>query len=343
MKTIRVRIFAACSALFLPLAAHAQVTGQDILEGLAVPESEVRSLESGGILAYSDKKYENTDRELAADAIVLVDADLDAVHAALEGATTLIPAKVILDDGDINSEADFADVGYGADDYEEVVRLFKAEPGKEFNFNNAEFALINERLRPLRRATRSEQIDAASGVMREILIGRYRAYREEGLDGVGVYQRSRRKAVNVGNELRLTTETFEPFADEFPGFYNAMTNFPRDALCCNHYFRWLKVDIRDRPTFALSHTIIEEHEDYVLYTERHYFVNNTLNSVQITLGWVPYGDGTYMGLAMSASADILDSMMGKMLRPLGRNKARDLVTDVMVDVRDILDEPEAEE
>lgn len=40
-----------------------------------------------------------------------------------------------------------------------------------------------------------------------------------------------------------------------------------------------------------------------------------------------------MGVAMSASADILDSMMGKMLRPLGRNKAQDLVTDVMTEVR----------
>ena len=49
-------------------------------------------------------------------------------------------------------------------------------------------------------------------------------------------------------------------------------------------------------------------------------------------------DNTYMGLAMSASADILDSMMGKMLRPLGRNKAQDLVTDVMTEVRTELED-----
>jgi hypothetical protein len=54
--------------------------------------------------------------------------------------------------------------------------------------------------------------------------------------------------------------------------------------------------------------------------------------------WLPYDENTYMGLAMSASADILDSMMGKMLRPLGRNKAQDLVTDVMTEVRSDLEE-----
>ena len=332
------------AALFLAAAAPvvAQVTGQDVLEGLAIPERDVAVLEEGGILAYSDKQYESTNRELAADAIVLVDQDLSAVHDALEGATTLIPAKVILDDGDIHNESDFGDVAYGEEDYDEVVRLFKAEPGKDFNFSNEEFALINQRLRPLRRATRAEQTVAASAIMREILIRRYRSYLAQGLDGVSAYQRSRRKAVNIGDELRLTTETFEPFADDFPAFYKAMSEFPDAGDCCNHYFRWLKVDIRDRPTFALSHTIIEEQDDYVLYTERHYFVNNTLNSVQITLGWVPYDEGTYMGLAMSASADILDSMMGKMLRPLGRNKAKDLVTDVMTEVRDILDDPAGE-
>ena len=34
-----------------------------------------------------------------------------------------------------------------------------------------------------------------------------------------------------------------------------------------------------------------------------------------------------------ASADILTSLLGRTLRPLGRNKAKDLVTDVMQAVK----------
>lgn len=62
-----------------------------------------------------------------------------------------------------------------------------------------------------------------------------------------------------------------------------------------------------------------------------------LSSVQITTAWVPYAEGGYFGLAMSASADILDSVMGRMLRKLGRNMAKDLVTDVMTDVKQDLE------
>ena len=108
-----------------------------------------------------------------------------------------------------------------------------------------------------------------------------------------------------------------------------MANFPDGADCCEHYFRWLKIRIRNRPTFVLSHTMLQVTDEFILLTERHYFITSTLNSVQITMSWLPYDEDTYMGLAMSASADILDSVMGRALRPLGRNKAKDLVTDVL--------------
>ncbi len=36
---------------------------------------------------------------------------------------------------------------------------------------------------------------------------------------------------------------------------------------------------------------------------------------------------------MSVSTDLLDSMMGRMLRPIGRNKAKDMVTDIMEDIK----------
>ena len=40
---------------------------------------------------------------------------------------------------------------------------------------------------------------------------------------------------------------------------------------------------------------------------------------------------------MSASADVLDSVMGRMLRGVGRNLAKDMVTDAMIDIRDDLE------
>jgi hypothetical protein len=322
-----------------PPQANAQdVDGTKVLDGLGATVNDIQELESGEIVAYSDEAYENTPRELSADAVMLVDTDLDAIERALRDAVTVIPTKLMLAHAEISGEADFDAVTYTEDDIDEVEKIFKLKPGKDFNLSTAEFERLKVRLDPLRKAGDSEKLTAASDAMREILLGRYRSYRSKGLNGIDNYWRSKRKQVDVGGELRLTTDTFEPFAPDFPEYFRVLEDFPAGADCCEHSFRWLKVKIHKRPAFALAHTIIRRTDQYILYTERFYFVSNTLNSVQVTLSWLPYDDNTYMGLAMSASADILDSMMGKMLRPLGRNKAQELVTDVMSEVRSELED-----
>jgi len=68
----------------LPIAGAAQsIDGVEVLDGLGIPAADVAKLEQGGILAYSDEEYESTRRELAADAIVLVDTDIGAVERTL--------------------------------------------------------------------------------------------------------------------------------------------------------------------------------------------------------------------------------------------------------------------
>lgn len=333
------RISAAILALVVAAPLNAQdVDGAKVLDGLGATADDIAQLEGGEIIAYSDEAYESTPRELSADAVMLIDTDLDAIVEALVDAVTVIPTKLMIDHSEISSEADFANVAYTEDDIDEVEELFKLKPGKDFNLSPAEFEILKTRLSPHRKGGPAEKITAASDALREILIGRYNRYQADGLKGIDAYWRSKRKQVDVGEELFLTTDTFRPFEPDFPEYFHVIENYPSGADCCEHYFRWLKVKIHKRPAFALAHTMIQKTDQFILYTERFYYVSNTLNSVQVTLSWLPYDENTYMGIAMSASADILDSMMGKMLRPLGRNKAQDLVTDVMTEVRADLQE-----
>lgn len=329
----------ALASVILPLSVMAQsVDGAKVLDGLGATADDIAELESGDIIAYSDEAYESTPRELAVDAVMLVDTDMAAIVEILRDAVTVIPTKLMIEHSEISSRADFSKVAYTEGDIDEVEKLFKLKAGKDFNLSAAEFDLLKSRLGPHRNASNSEKIAVASDAMREILLGRYKSYRAQGLAGVDTYWRSKRKQIDVGREIKLTTDTFEPFAPEFPEFFNVMENYPSGADCCEHYFRWLKIKIHKRPAFALAHTMVQKTDQFILYTERFYYVNNTINSVQVTLSWLPYDHNTYMGLAMSASADILDSMLGKMLRPLGRNKGQDLVTDVMTEVRQELEE-----
>jgi hypothetical protein len=314
-------------------AASVEVDGARVLEGLNVSATEIAELEQGDILSFSDEAYESTARDLAADAVVLVDTDAAAVLKLLEDAVSVVPGKKVLDHSEIKSEADFMKVSYNESEYDEVSRLFKAKPGKDFNFSAAEYKMVKTTLGPVRNGSKAEKVKAASNVIRDILTARYNSYRTKGLAGIDSYQRSRSKVINVSEELLLATKTFEPFKNDFPAFYEVLENYPQGADCCEHKYRWLKLDVRDQPTFVLTHTIIRKTEDYILYTERFYFVSSTLDSLQVTLSWLPYDEDTYMGLAMSASTDILDSLLGRMLRPLGRNKAKKMVADVVDDIR----------
>lgn len=323
---------AVLSCLMLS-AVEADIDGQTVLEGLDVSSAEIGKLENGKVLTYSDKAYETNKRELSADAMILIKTDLDAVERVLTEEATLLPAKTIVDHSVINSEADFANVKFTDEEFKEVEELFDAKAGKDLNFSDAEFARLRERLAPHQSSDRAGKIAAASDAMREILVGRYNAYRANGLDGIEPYSRSTRKKINIGNELRMTTETFQPFAGEFPEFYRIMHDYPAGTDCCDHYFRWLKVRMKKRYTFALVHMMTQRTDDYILATERFYFASNTLNSMQVTLSWLKYDEDTYMGLAMSASTDVLDSLMGRMLRPVGRNLAKDMISEIMHEVK----------
>ena len=114
-------------------------------------------------------------------------------------------------------------------------------------------------------------------------------------------------------------------------------DYPEGADCCKHSFYWIKVKIQRRPTFALVHRITLIGDDYALITERYYYASHSLNSLQVVVGWLPYGDGTYMGLATSASADILSGLTGKFLRAIGRGKANELVGEVLQDIKSDLE------
>ncbi len=336
------RLIIICITLALTLDAALaddhMLTGEMILDGLDMSPEERRRLAAGEVVAMDGEDWESTPRELAADATVLVHKSLDDVLEQVREVPSIIPQKYLIEYGDIDADTAFDGVGYTLDEYEHADNFLQAKVGKEFNLSNEEVAEI--RRFAAGANSKQQRVEAASRAMRHILRTRFASYRADGLAGVAPYQRSKKKAISIGDELRVTTETFKPFSEYYADYYRVLHDYPDGADCCDHVFRWLKARIKKKPTFALSHTIIQRHENYLLVTERHYYVSALLNSVQVTVSWVPWDEDTQMGLAVSASTDVLDSLLGKMLRGLGRNKARDLVGDVLTEIRDDLQQPE---
>ncbi len=332
------RAICVLTLAFGPSTVGAETITEGLLQGFEVTDEEIRQLENGEVLAFSDSSFEYSKRELAADAMVIVNADHNAVLEAMDEDSTIIPVKYLISHRQVFTDADFDEVRFGEEDFKEVQRFFGKKLGKSLNLSTAEQARVEEIVAPHRDSPPTEQIEAASAAMRAVLVSRFNAYIESGLSGVTPYDRSKRKQVDVGAELKLTNDAALAFDDEFPEFVELLTRYPSGADCCRHEFRWLKVRLNKRPAFALSHTMMQSSDDFALITERYFYVSNSLNSAQITVMWLPYEEGGSLGLAVSASADVLDSVLGRMLRPVGRNMARDLVTGSMQDVKTMLEE-----
>jgi hypothetical protein len=323
--------------LSVGLVQAATPTGEEILKGLNASPKEVAKLDQGGVVNFSGESWEKTKRELAADSVVVINKPLkDVLEKTLDDAS-LVPANKILDSGDIRTLEDFSGIVFTADDRDkkEAERILSAKTGKDLNLSKDEIRQIQSRAGKLKRdAPDSERLAVASGAMRDILIARYQAYQEKGLAGISPYARSKKKSVSIGDELRLTTEMHTPIEENFPEYYSTLVNYPENADCCEHRFYWLKVKMVKRPAWALVHRITLVGEDFALVTERYFYTTHSLNSLQITVAWLPYGDGgTYLGLATSASADILTGFKGKILRAVGRDKAGELVGGVLEDVQ----------
>ena len=157
-------------------SAHAEADGVEIAKGLGLSAKEIERMESGEILSFSDAEYENTDRELAADAIVLVKKSLDQVYTELADTTTLMPGELLLDHALIVSDDDFDKLGYTDAEYKEVESLFDAKPGDEFNFSASEYSILKSRLAEYSNSDRATKISAASDAMRTLLLARYKQY-----------------------------------------------------------------------------------------------------------------------------------------------------------------------
>ncbi len=339
----RVSLLLAVMLTVSPILTNAQETkGQEVIDGLEITPKEWEKLRQGDAVTITGKDWEQTDREFAVDSVILVDKPLDAVLAETLDEVSLIPQDKILDFGKLTGEGDFAGVDFDVaveKDVSEAKKFLAAKAGKSFNLSHREIAEISQLAATVKRGSPdSAYIDVANVALKNLLAARYRAYLVDGLNGLEPYARSRKDLVDAGYELRLTNEQLVPIQQFFPTYYDTLVNYPASADCCEHSFLWMKLKISGRPIFVLAHRVTLVDEDFALVTERYIYATHTLNSLQVTVAWLPFEGGTYMGFATSASADILSGFKGKILRAVGRNKASDVVGEVLTDIRDDLED-----
>jgi len=307
------------------------------MELLDTKPNEFTQLESGEVLTRLASEYEQTPRELSIDAAVIIRKPLRILIEESEDDVTLVPGRMLLASGELDEAVDFSAVRFEAAELKEARQWLNAKPGDDLNLGTTDLDTIAA-LKAGRQG-RSD-LELASEAVRQILARRFRQYVRGGLSAIEPYARKRNKRVSAGAELELSNRQLFGVDTYFPAYFETLVGFPNGDACCEHRFLWMKVRIRKRPAFILVHRIVQELPNALLLTERHFYVSHTLNSLQLTLGWLPYrqaGGDTYLGIATSANSDYLTGFVGKMIRTLGANKGAELVGEVLVDIRNDLE------
>jgi hypothetical protein len=218
-------------------------------------------------------------------------------------------------------EADLEGVAFSPNERHEFMRLFKLQPGAEFNLSTAEIASIRERL-GAGRAGR-EAILEASAAYRRVLAGRLRAYCERGLDGLAEYDRGHGVLSSPGGELNHVRAASVPIAVLEP-LLSALDAFPRPLPSTIHQrFFWKKTEVDGRPAFILSHVLFEEKTDAIAFVLREFYVGHAYNVLQQAGVALPEGEASIILALNSTVTDRIPGFLGSVARAIGQRRSRE--------------------
>ena len=301
----------------LPVSAvSAPLTAEQLLD-LAPLNQHLVDLKKGKIVAIGLSEVDS-DTELKVLMSILVPASLNDTVTVLQeqskvnGVLTVEEIGTALSDAQLS--AVFAKVAYSREEIEEVRRLLKVSAGSKFNFSPEEISLVKRQADRLGKdgVADDKAIKAMSSAMADVLKRRYLAYREKGLDGLTCYKTGDSGKTNPSRELALATESMGMMADLMPSYYNCLRFYPQKCASNFHQqFFWAKQEEEGRPLFSLKHLVLDVQPEYAVITERQFYLNHSLNSLQVVIGCLKHADGTLVVLLNQVFTEKVNVGIGK--------------------------------
>lgn len=331
---------AALGAGLMPRLAPAGGPGgpASLLADFGFSSGDRRAVMDGEVVAIEIEA--RMDDELAGAAAVRLPVPPGEVARRLRGGLIVLADRAATAHAEITNAP--PDAGWTGVDFSgnqsEVVRLFQVAPGDVFNLSTTEIAMIRRALSG--RSPQSADAGAqASGIYRDVLVGRWRAYRNQGAAGLADYDRGD-TAISPAEGLRRITAAgrlpvmVQPLArvlDAYPGAQ------PRGL---ENRFYWKKTIVNDRVAFVQSHVAVaEDAGGAVLFALREYYVGHSYNVLQQLGAVVAEGDGALMVAVNSTLTDRVAGPLGIIARPLGSRFARDALGNYFSTMRELCGQP----
>lgn len=339
-------IVTAVVLLLASVGAHARpapLTAKELVENTRL-KNHRQELENGDIVILKQPEKEGAS-QLNVFMALLVPAALQKTvdtlrRQAAEDAPGVIASGEVTTSKRSALNHAFAGVRFTSRETDEVERLMSGDAWRNFNFSRDEIALINQRSAEIvqTKPDSDAAISAMSGAMRDVLIGRYLAYRQKGLRGLEPYRVSDSKQIDSAAELIAATEDLDLVRERLPAYFDCLRYYPdKQAAGLVHQFFWVKQMESGRPLFLLKHWILDVRPDYALITERQFYLDHSLNSLQVVIGCLPHGDRTLVVLLNQAFTEKVNRTVGKSIaKAIGYKQVEKNIRPIFEDLRTAL-------
>ena len=327
-RGIRATAIALCAIAALCATATRAValpTLDELMGDFDFSKDDVQKVRNGELVKTTTK--ETSDREIAAVMVFLVKAPVQKLTSAFETGSgfnndpQVQSATEIKGDGTLD---DFKPIVLQPGGDKEAQRYLDAEPGDKLNLSTAEIAAFAALKSS--GATGKAQVEEA---LRKQLLGRYQAYRSQGLAGIAPYARGKDKQSQPANELRRASEAAKGMKKYAPAFYEVLLNYPQGKPAgFNERVFCIRYGMDGRPNFTLRHRMAMPLGDAYVLADREFYVSHEYNDTQAVGGLLPVAEGTLVVYLNRTTTDQLGGFGASAKQAIGRSMMAKQIAEI---------------
>ncbi|MBK8174321.1 MAG: hypothetical protein IPK66_03280 [Rhodospirillales bacterium] len=221
-----------------------------------------------------------------------------------------------------------------ADSESEVRQLLEVEPGDSLNLSADEITTLGNAGRLRVGDSLNATVARAVASYQAILINRFRAYRDHGLAGLANYDRGDTVSSPAAQLREIDHSSSVPA--RLASIVRDLDRFPdASGVHADNYFYWKKTKVEGRSLFILSHVLVEEQPDAVLFAMREYYVGHTYNTLQQAGIVLPNGESSDLFIFNSTLTDRITGVFSSIARAIGQQRSRDALEAYLASLRGV--------
>ena len=323
MKNIRLTVLALAVAVCTAStsSADAPPSLDKVFQTLGFSQKDIEAVKNGQIVSIEPKR--TRDDQLIAAVAVPIKASLADLAKGIETGRNISVDSDVLGQGKMETGSSDPLAAFTFKDNKEIDKLLSSDRAKNFHLSSDEQAMLEKRLAGL-NANQAGSSEKAMAAYREVLTGRFKAYAAQGLKGVAPYVDGS-NTLSPEATLEAATAQAKSFLSQyFPSFWTALNDFPKNgSQSIASDFYWVDREVEGRPAALLVHHLYEATDDYLMISQRQYYVGHTYESLQMFGLAMPTENGSVIFSVNSIYTEQITGFFSGVAQSVGEKRTKE--------------------